>query len=83
MLTTDAQDEVIRSASETAGLLFYNATGEFRQSSADTDLFFELDGHFNVAGHRHFGEVLAPLIEKKISAPNWRPKYSGQPSGCP
>jgi lysophospholipase L1-like esterase len=66
MLATSAEDEAIASACQIADLPFYSLTQDFRQASSDLDLFFDLDGHFNTAGHKHFGEALAPLIEKKI-----------------
>jgi lysophospholipase L1-like esterase len=66
MLTASAEDEAIASACQIAGLPFYSLTQDFRQASNDLDLFFNLDGHFNIVGHKYFGEALVPLIEKKI-----------------
>src|SRR5258707_3204691 len=68
-LSTNAADEAIRSASQMAGIPFYDSTIGFRQVSDQTDLFFEQDGHFNPAGHRHFAEALLPITEKKLSSP--------------
>jgi hypothetical protein len=50
-----------------AGLSFYDVTQEFRQLAINQELFFELDGHFNQAGHRYFGEGVARLIKKRVS----------------
>ncbi len=68
MLTTNLQDEAIRSASQIAGVKFYEYTREFRQASLQKDLFFELDGHLNAAGHNYFAEVITPLIKEAITA---------------
>src|SRR2546423_2473486 len=66
MLTTSAGDEPIRRASEIAGLSFYDVTNEFRQASLQRNLFFELDGHFNAAGHELFAARLMPTIQRII-----------------
>ena len=68
-LKTNAADEAIKSASQLAGIPFYDSTVGFRQTSAQTDLFFELDNHFNPAGHKYFAEALLPIAEKKMSSP--------------
>jgi lysophospholipase L1-like esterase len=65
MLTTSAEDDAIRSASQMAGIQFYEVTSEFRQASIDTAMFFDLDGHFNPAGHKLFADALATIIEKR------------------
>lgn len=68
-LKTNAADEAIRSASQMAGIPFYESTIGFRQMPDHTDLFFDQDGHFNPAGHRYFAEALLPIAEKKLSSP--------------
>jgi hypothetical protein len=68
-LKTNAADEAIRSASQMAGIPFYDSTIGFRQVSDHTDLFFDQDGHFNPTGHRYFAEALLPITEKKMSSP--------------
>ena len=67
MLSSDATDEAVAEACRRAGLPFHNVTARFRRASADLDLFFELDGHFNAAGNRLFGESLAPAVEKMMT----------------
>ncbi len=74
MLTTKVGDEPIRRASEIAGLSFYEVTDEFREVSREQDLFFELDGHFNAAGHEHFATSLRPIVRKIISDQDTDPK---------
>jgi hypothetical protein len=70
MLTTSAEDEEIRNACQMAGVRFYEYTRDFRQASIQRDLFFELDGHINVAGHNYFAEVIAPATREAIAARN-------------
>ena len=66
MLTNDAEDEAIRTASQMAGIPFYDLTRQFRKLSATTDLFFTLDGHFNSAGHKYFADNLTLILQDKI-----------------
>lgn len=68
MLTSSAPDDVIRTACELAGVRFYDYTREFRQASAQKDLFFEWDGHLNAQGHNYFAEVLSPVTKAAISS---------------
>jgi lysophospholipase L1-like esterase len=68
-LKSNAADEAIRSASQMAGIPFYDSTIGFRQISDHTDLFFDQDNHFNPTGHRYFAEALLPVTEKKLSSP--------------
>jgi len=65
-LKSNAADEAIRSASQMAGIPFFDSTDGFRQISDHTDLFFHQDGHFTPAGHRCFAEALLPITEKKL-----------------
>jgi lysophospholipase L1-like esterase len=64
MLTSAEPDEAIRRASELAGIDFYEVTNEFRKDGDGHQLYFELDGHFNAAGHSLFAEALAPIIRR-------------------
>lgn len=68
MLTTSAEDEEIRTASQMAGVRFYDYTREFRQAAVQRDLFFEWDGHLNARGHDYFAELIAPLLKEAIAA---------------
>jgi hypothetical protein len=68
MLTTNSQDEAIRAASQMAGVKFYDYTREFRQASTQSNFFFELDGHLNVAGHDYFAQVIEPMFKEAIRA---------------
>jgi lysophospholipase L1-like esterase len=63
MLTTNSEDDAIRNASQLAGADFYEFTSQFRQASVQQQFFYELDGHFNRAGHTFFADALAPLIK--------------------
>ena len=66
MLTTNSEDEAIRNASRLAGVDFYEFTDQFRHASAQQQFFYELDGHFNRAGHAFFAEALTPVITKSL-----------------
>jgi len=68
MLTTSAPDDEISIACQMAGVRFYDYTHDFRQASAQNNLFFELDGHINAQGHSYFAEVIAPMIKEAISS---------------
>jgi lysophospholipase L1-like esterase len=67
MLETNAPDEAINTASGLAGVAFHAFTGEFRRAASEKSLFFDLDGHFNPAGHQLFAEALTPTIERQIA----------------
>jgi lysophospholipase L1-like esterase len=63
-LRGNAQDEAIASACRLAGVNFHTFTARFREVAAERDLYFELDGHFNNAGHALFGEQVAELLRR-------------------
>ncbi len=67
MLTTNSEDDAIRNASQLAGVDFYEFTDQFRHASVQQQLFYELDGHFNRAGHAFFADALAPLIKDSLN----------------
>lgn len=69
MLTSARGDEPIRRASEQAGVAFVSCVGEFRREAAARTLFFELDGHFNRAGHDVFATLVDPVIAARVSQP--------------
>lgn len=72
MLNTSAEDEEIRSACQMAEVAFSEYTREFRQASIQENLFFELDGHINVAGHNYFAKVIEPNMREVIAARDYR-----------
>ena len=67
MLTANVEGDAIASASQMAGLRFYDFTSQFRSACVKSDLFFKLDGHFNCEGHRYFSEILFPVIQKALT----------------
>jgi lysophospholipase L1-like esterase len=67
MLTSARGDEPIRRASEQAGVAFVSCVGEFRREAAARALFFELDGHFNRAGHDVFATLVEPAVAARVS----------------
>jgi hypothetical protein len=66
MLTSEAPDRGIQIACEQAGLPFLSATPAFRAHQDDPGLYYELDGHLTVAGHRLYAETVTPLLLKEI-----------------
>jgi lysophospholipase L1-like esterase len=70
MLTTNPEDEAIGNASQRAGLDFYEFTDQFRKASTQQQFFYELDGHFNRAGHAFFAEALTTVVSKTLARPN-------------
>jgi hypothetical protein len=60
----NAPDESIDSACRSAGVDFHTFAARFREIAAEKDLYFELDGHFNPAGHALFGEQVADLLRR-------------------
>ena len=67
MLTTTSEDDAIRNASQLAGVDSYEFTGQFRHASVQQQFFYELDGHFNRAGHAFFADHLAPFIKDSLN----------------
>lgn len=66
MLTTTAEDEEIRDASQLAGIRFVEFTREFRQLSLRQNFFFEFDGHLNAAGHDFFAHAVMPDVQTEL-----------------
>lgn len=62
MAESDSPDRAIDEACRMAGVKFISVTDEFRKAAHATRLFYELDGHFNPAGHRVFAELLTPRL---------------------
>jgi lysophospholipase L1-like esterase len=66
MVDSDAVDAAIKMACDSAGLPFYSVTKAFKDRRADPSLYFELDYHLNVNGHKFYAEQIAPIIEKVV-----------------
>jgi lysophospholipase L1-like esterase len=64
VLHGNAPDEAIASACRQADVEFHTFTARFREVAAKQDLYYELDGHFNTAGHALFGEQVADLLRR-------------------
>ncbi|HEX8776454.1 MAG TPA: GDSL-type esterase/lipase family protein [Pyrinomonadaceae bacterium] len=62
MAESDSPDRAIEAACRMAGVQFINVTEEFRKAANGTHLFYEMDGHFNPAGHRVFAELFTPRL---------------------
>jgi len=62
---SDAPDGAIRSACRDAGVPFYSFTERFREIGARRKLYFDLDGHFNRAGHELFAEEISKLLQER------------------
>ena len=74
MLTSDGADDPIRRAAIDSAVAFDQVTDTIREIARDESLFFDLDGHFNEAGHRHYAESIQPVLERHIqSSPDLEP----------
>ena len=58
-------DDAIRVASERAGLPFLTVTAQFREHR-NSELYYTLDGHLNVAGQRFYADQLTEEIARLI-----------------
>ncbi len=65
MAESDSADEAIERACRIAGVKFFGVTDEFRGAALTTRLFYEMDGHFNAAGHQVFAGLIAPLLARQ------------------
>jgi lysophospholipase L1-like esterase len=65
MLVSDSPDRAIRLACEKAGVSFFTVTDSFRRHE-DSHFFYNLDGHFNAAGHQFYARRLTPIISETI-----------------
>lgn len=66
MLSWNTPDEVIQEACRGAQVQFISVTGEFRERGRANELYFELDGHLNKAGHGAFGELAGRMVRTKV-----------------
>jgi len=65
MAESDSADKAIENACRAAGVKFFGVTDEFRRAAGTTHLFYEMDGHFNAAGHQTFADLFAPLLARQ------------------
>jgi hypothetical protein len=61
MLHSNCLDEGIQKACQKAAVSFATVLNGFRIGEGRR-FYFELDGHFNTEGSRHYAELLDPLI---------------------
>lgn len=61
-LASNAPDEAIARACQTAGLPFVSVMRGFRERARTAALYFPLDGHLNAAGQAVFAELAAPAL---------------------
>jgi lysophospholipase L1-like esterase len=62
MIAWSTPDEVIQEACRGAQAQFISVTAEFRERGRANELYFELDGHLNKAGHGAFGELAGRMV---------------------
>ena len=62
MAESDSPDRAIESACRIAGVKFISVTDEFRKAAGATQLFYEMDGHYNPKGHQVFADLFTPLL---------------------
>jgi lysophospholipase L1-like esterase len=66
MLSWNTPDEVILEACRGAHVQFVSVTAEFRERGRANELYFELDGHLNQAGHGAFGELAGRMVRARV-----------------
>jgi len=62
MIAWSTPDEAIQEACRGAQVQFISVTGDFRERGRANELYFELDGHLNKAGHSAFGELAGRMV---------------------
>jgi lysophospholipase L1-like esterase len=67
-LQTTSMDESLRAAASAANVNFFEVTNQFRAQASEQALFFEYDGHYNVAGHKVFAESIEEIIMQQLAA---------------
>lgn len=63
MATANSASEAVALACKEAGVRYVDVTPAFRERANESSFFFELDGHFNPAGHEAFARLLTPALE--------------------
>ena len=66
MISWSTPDEVIQKACRGARVQFLSVTGEFRERGRANELYFELDGHLNKAGHGAFAELVGRMVRTRV-----------------
>lgn len=63
MATANSAGEAVALACKEAGVRYVDVTAAFRERANESSFFFELDGHFNPAGHEAFAGLLTTALE--------------------
>jgi GDSL-like Lipase/Acylhydrolase family len=63
-IKSDAPDDAIRSACQSAGVEFRSYASRFRHLPADEKWYFDLDGMYNAKGQALFAEAVAEDLER-------------------
>jgi lysophospholipase L1-like esterase len=67
-LQIKAMDESLRTAASAANVSFFEVTKRFREKASEQALFFEYDGHYNVAGQKLFAESIEEIIIQQLAS---------------
>jgi hypothetical protein len=67
-LRTTAMDESLRIAASAAKISFFEVTKQFREKASEQALFFEYDGHYNVAGQKMYAESIEKIIIQQLAS---------------
>lgn len=67
VLQSNAPDDAIRKACDSQQLRFLTVTADIREVAKHTNIYYDLDGHFNALGYKTFAELLAPAVEKEFN----------------
>ncbi len=66
MIFWSTPDEVIQEACRGARVQFLSVTGDFRERGRANQLYFEMDGHLNKAGHGAFAELVSRMVRTRV-----------------
>lgn len=66
LYTSNVADRAVEAAATQARVPAREVTAGIREAAARTPLYFELDSHFNRAGYRAFGDLLAPIVATEV-----------------
>jgi hypothetical protein len=65
---TKAMDESLRIAASAANVSFFEVTKRFREKASEQALFFEYDGHYNIAGQKFFAENIEGIVIQQLTS---------------